>query len=60
VDGYAVPHWPTESGGGRSTAGQVILYQELAARDAPRLVLGFVAIHQAAATLLAAGTEEPH
>lgn len=55
-----MPHWPTESGGGRSTAGQVILYQELAARDAPRLVLGFVAIHQAAATLLAAGTEEPH
>lgn len=55
-----MPHWPTESGGGRSTAGQGILYQELAARDPPRLVLGFVAIRHAAATLLAAGTEEQH
>ena len=36
---------------------QVILYQQLAAHDAPRLVLAFVAIHHAAATLLAAGTD---
>jgi alkylation response protein AidB-like acyl-CoA dehydrogenase len=35
-----------------------VLYQELAAHDAPRLVLAFVGIHHAAATLLAAGTEE--
>ena len=35
-----------------------MLYQELAAHDAPRLVLAFVAIHHAASTLLAAGTEE--
>jgi alkylation response protein AidB-like acyl-CoA dehydrogenase len=56
--GYAVPHWPKEWGGGRPAAEQVILYQELAAFDAPRLVLAFVAIHHAAATLLAAGTEE--
>ena len=35
-----------------------MLYQELAAHDAPRLVLAFVSIHHAAATLLAAGTEE--
>ena len=55
--GYAVPHWPQEWGGGMSTAQQVVLYQELAAHDAPRLVLAFVAIHHAAATLLAAGTE---
>ncbi len=54
--GYAVPHWPRQWGGGMPTAQQVVLYQELAAADAPRLVLAFVAIHHAAATLLAAGT----
>ncbi len=56
--GYAVPHWPGEWGGGLSSAEQVVLHQELAAHDAPRLVLAFVAIHHAAATLLAAGTHE--
>jgi len=56
--GFAVPHWPAEWGGGWSTAEQVVLYQGLAAHDAPRLVLAFVAIHHAAATLLAAGTHE--
>jgi alkylation response protein AidB-like acyl-CoA dehydrogenase len=56
--GYAVPHWPAEWGGGMSVAEQVVLYQELAAHDAPRLVLAFVGIHHAASTLLAAGTEE--
>jgi len=56
--GYAVPHWPEEWGGGLSIAEQVVLFQELAAHDAPRLVLSFVAIHHAAATLLAAGTDE--
>lgn len=56
--GYAVPHWPAEWGGGMSTAEQIVLYQELAAHDAPRLVLAFVAIHHAAATLLAAGTDD--
>ena len=40
--GFAVPHWPAEWGGGMSTAEQVVLYQELAAHDAPRLVLAFV------------------
>ena len=40
-----------------SAAEQVVLYSELAAHDAPRLVLAFVAIHHAAATLLAAGTD---
>ncbi|MEU8896060.1 acyl-CoA dehydrogenase family protein [Nocardia sp. NPDC048505] len=55
--GYAVPHWPPAWGGGLSIPRQVVLYQELAAHDAPRLVLAFVAIHHAAATLLAAGTE---
>ena len=56
--GFAVPHWPAEWGGGMSVDQQVVLYQELAAHDAPRLVLQFVSIHHAAATLLAAGTEE--
>ncbi len=56
--GYAVPHWPREWGGGLAVAEQVILYQELAAHDAPRLVLAFVGIHHAASTLLAAGTDE--
>ena len=56
--GYAVPHWPREWGGGMSIAEQIVLYQELAAHDAPRLVLAFVGIHHAAATLLAAGTDE--
>lgn len=56
--GYAVPHWPAEWGGGMPVAEQIVLYQELAAHDAPRLVLAFVGIHHAAATLLAAGTEE--
>ena len=56
--GYAVPHWPKEWGGGMPIAEQIVLYQELAAHDAPRLVLAFVGIHHAASTLLAAGTDE--
>ena len=56
--GYAVPHWPAAWGGGMSVENQVVLYQELAAHDAPRLVLAFVGIHHAASTLLVAGTEE--
>ena len=56
--GYAVPHWPAEWGGGMPVAEQVVLYQELAAADAPRLVLAFVSIHHAAATLVDAGTDE--
>ena len=56
--GFAVPHWPREWGGGMSVAEQIVLYQELAAHDAPRLVLAFVGIHHAASTLLAAGTDE--
>jgi alkylation response protein AidB-like acyl-CoA dehydrogenase len=56
--GFAVPHWPGEWGGGMSAAEQVVLYSELAAHDAPRLILAFVSIHHAASTLLAAGTQE--
>lgn len=56
--GYAVPHWPAEWGGGMPVDEQIVLYQELAAHDAPRLVLAFVGIHHAASTLLLAGTDE--
>lgn len=56
--GFAVPHWPKEWGGGMTVAEQIVLYSELAAHDAPRLVLAFVSIHHAASTLLAAGTDE--
>jgi alkylation response protein AidB-like acyl-CoA dehydrogenase len=56
--GYAVPHWPREWGGGMSVGEQMVLFQELAAHDAPRLVLAFVSIHHASSTLLAAGTDE--
>ncbi|MEV5835066.1 acyl-CoA dehydrogenase family protein [Nocardia sp. NPDC052112] len=55
--GFAVPHWPQAWGGGMPVAEQIVLYQELAAHDAPRLVLAFVAVHHAAATLLAAGSD---
>lgn len=55
--GYAVPHWPKEWGGGMPVARQAVLYQELAAHDAPRLVLPFMSIHHAAATLFTSGTE---
>ncbi|MBJ7338369.1 acyl-CoA dehydrogenase family protein [Mycolicibacterium sp.] len=55
--GFAVPHWPRDWGGGMGVAEQIVLYQELAAHDAPRLVLAFVGIHHAASTLLAAGTD---
>jgi alkylation response protein AidB-like acyl-CoA dehydrogenase len=55
--GFAVPHWPAEWGGGMSVGEQIVLYSELAAHDAPRLVLAFVGIHHAASTLLVAGTD---
>ncbi len=55
---YAVPHWPQEWGGGLSIPQQIVLHQELARHDAPRLVLAFVSIHHAASTLLHAGTDE--
>lgn len=55
--GWAAPHWPAEWGG-IPVPEQIVLYQELAAADAPRLVLAFVALHHAAGTLFAAGTDE--
>jgi alkylation response protein AidB-like acyl-CoA dehydrogenase len=56
--GWAVPHWPAAwGGGGHSPAEQSVIYEELARAGAPRLVLHFVSLHHAAATLLHAGTE---
>lgn len=49
--GFAVPHWPAQwGGGGMPVDRQIVLYSELAAHDAPRLVLAFVGIHHAAST----------
>ena len=53
--GLAVPHWPGEWGGGYSLAEQAMIFEELARADAPRLVLYFVSLHHAAATLFGAG-----
>ncbi len=41
-----------------TVAEQMVLYQELAGHDAPRVILSFMAIHHAAATLLEAGTDD--
>jgi alkylation response protein AidB-like acyl-CoA dehydrogenase len=57
--GYAAPHWPKEWGGsGLSFAGQIVLYEELARAGAPRLVLYFISLYHAPATLLEWGTDE--
>ena len=55
--GFAVPHWPLDWGGGYSLAEQAVIYEQLARADAPRLVLFFVSLHHAAATLFGAGTD---
>lgn len=56
--GYAVAHWPKEWGGADfSLAQRVVLYEELARANAPRLALYFVSLNHAAATLFEAGSE---
>jgi alkylation response protein AidB-like acyl-CoA dehydrogenase len=51
--GYATPHWPAEwPGGGRGLAEQKVIYEEIAATDAPRLILYFVSLYHAAMTLV--------
>lgn len=56
--GYATPHWPQGwPGGGRSLAEQKVIYEEVAAADAPRLILFFVALYHAACTLFECGSE---
>ncbi|GAB3200717.1 acyl-CoA dehydrogenase family protein [Nocardioides hungaricus] len=56
--GWAAPHWPEEWGGGYSLDEQSAIFEELAKAGAPRLVVPFVSLHHAAATLLHAGTDE--
>lgn len=56
AEGWAVPHWPSQYGGGYSLAEQAVIYEELARADAPRLSLHFVSLHHAASTLIHAGT----
>ena len=57
--GYAIPHWPAEwPGGGRGLAEQKVIYEELAAADAPRLLLSFVSTYHAYATLHECANEE--
>jgi alkylation response protein AidB-like acyl-CoA dehydrogenase len=57
--GYAAPHWPVEwGGGGFSFEKQIILYEEIAKAGAPRLVLYFISLYHAPATLLEWGTDE--
>src|SRR6516225_9006069 len=49
----ATPHWAAEwPGGGRSLDEQVIIVEEMARADAPRLLLYFVALYHAAMTLM--------
>lgn len=55
--GYATPHWSPEwSGGGRSLAEQVAIFEEIARADAPRMSLFFISLYHAAMTLTECGT----
>jgi len=57
--GYATPHWEKEwPGGGRSLAEQVVIFEEMARGNAPRMSLYFVSLYHAAMTLQECGTEE--
>jgi alkylation response protein AidB-like acyl-CoA dehydrogenase len=56
--GFAVPHWPTQwGGGGRSLGEQAVIYEEFARAGAPRLTLQFVSLYHTAMTLLEWGSE---
>lgn len=57
--GYATPHWEHEwPGGGRSLPEQVVIFEEMARGDAPRMSLFFVSLYHAAMTLQECGTQE--
>ncbi|MBN9062310.1 MAG: acyl-CoA dehydrogenase family protein [Rhizobiales bacterium] len=50
--GYATPHWEKGwVGGGRSLAEQVVIFEEMARADAPRLLLHFISLYHAAMTI---------
>ncbi len=56
--GFVAPHWPVAWGGaGLSFAEQIVLYEEIARAGAPRLVLYFISLYHAPATLLEWGTD---
>jgi alkylation response protein AidB-like acyl-CoA dehydrogenase len=55
--GLAAPHWPAAWGGGLSLPEQVVVHQELARADAPRLDMFLISLHHTPATLLAQGSE---
>jgi alkylation response protein AidB-like acyl-CoA dehydrogenase len=56
--GYATPHWEHEwPGGGRSLAEQVVIFEEMARGNAPRMSLFFVSLYHAAMTLQECGTQ---
>ena len=57
--GYATPHWEKGwTGGGRSLAEQVVIFEEMARADAPRLLLHFISLYHAAMTISHWGTVE--
>jgi alkylation response protein AidB-like acyl-CoA dehydrogenase len=57
--GFAVPHWSREHGGGGYTlAEQVVIFEEFARANAPRMRAFFVAFNHAYATLREGGTAE--
>jgi alkylation response protein AidB-like acyl-CoA dehydrogenase len=57
--GYATSHWSKEwPGGGRPLAEQMIIAEEMARADAPRLLLYFISLYHAALTLMEWGSEE--
>jgi alkylation response protein AidB-like acyl-CoA dehydrogenase len=56
--GLATPHWAAGwPGGGRSLDEQIIIVEEMARADAPRLMLYFISLYHAAMTLMEWGTE---
>lgn len=57
--GLATSHWEAGCpGGGRSLEEQIVIVEELARADAPRLILYFISLYHAAMTLTEWGTEE--
>ena len=56
--GYATPHWDSAwVGGGLPLERQVIIFEEMARADAPRLLLYFISLYHAAMTISHWGTE---
>lgn len=57
--GLATSHWHEGwPGGGRTLAEQIVIVEELARADAPRLILYFISLYHAAMTLMEWGTPE--